>query len=429
MTDEVYDDIDGLRIGVYVCECGINIGAVVDVKEVSDYAGELPDVTISRFYKYMCSEPGQNLIKEDIKELKLNRIVVASCSPRMHEPTFRMAVSEAGLNPYLFEMTNIREHCSWVHKKSPAEATEKAKDLIRMSVAKVRLLESLVTKYSDVTPTALVVGGGIAGIQTALDIADNGLKVYLVERTPSIGGRMSQLDKTFPTLDCSACILTPKMVDAARHPNIELLTYSEVEKVEGYVGNFNVTVRKKAKSVDESLCTGCGSCMENCPISLEPQIPERPEKAPPVRDMEFIDGLIEKNSHFEGPIVQILLEVNDRYRYLPRDVLEYLSFKLEIPLSTIYRIATFYKAFSLELRGKYHIKVCLGTACHVRGARQIIDKVRGMIADYEEGFFSLETVNCLGACALGPIMMVNDEVYGNLTVDKVDDIILSLGGE
>ena len=429
MADEHNYNPDKVKIGVYVCECGINIGAVVDVKETAAYARTLPDVAVSRVYKYMCSEPGQKLIKDDIKELGLNRIVVASCSPRMHEPTFRTAVSDSGLNPYLFEMTNIREHCSWVHNQVPREATEKAKDLIRMSVAKVRLLEPLDTKYSDVIPSALVVGGGIAGIQAALDIADNGFKVYLVEQTPSIGGRMSQLDKTFPTLDCSACILTPKMVDAGRHPNIELLTYSEVEKVEGYVGNFNVTVRKKAKSIDESLCTGCGQCMEECPVLLQAQIQKRPDKAPPVRNKNIIDEIINDNTHLKGPLVQILLAVNEKYRYLPRDVLEYLSYELETPLSTIYRIATFYKSFSLKLRGKYHIKVCLGTACHVRGARNIADRVKSVIARYEEGLFSLETVNCLGACALGPIMVVNEEVHGHVTVDKVDEIISSLGGE
>ncbi len=253
-----------VRIGVYVCECGINIGAVVDVKKVAEYTGTLPDVAVSRFYKYMCSEPGQKLIKDDIKEMDLTRVIVASCSPRMHEPTFRITLSEAGLNPYLFEMTNIREHCSWVHNKTPREATEKAEDLIRMAVAKARLLEPLEKKEVEVIPNALVIGGGIAGIQVALDIAENGFKVYLVEQSPSIGGRMAQLDKTFPTLDCSACILTPKMVDAARHPNIELLTYAEVTEVGGYIGNFIVKIKKKSRYIDIEKCVGCGECAEAC---------------------------------------------------------------------------------------------------------------------------------------------------------------------
>jgi len=420
-----------MRIGVYVCECGINISATVDIEKVAEHARALPNVKISRHYKYMCSDPGQQLIKKDIQEHNLDKVVVASCSPRMHEITFRNVVEEAGINPYCFEMANIREQCSWVHADRE-NATAKAIALVSASVARASLLEPLEKRKIDVTPTALVVGAGIAGIQAALDIADTGYKTYLVERTPSVGGRMSQLDKTFPTLDCSACILTPKMVDVARHPNIELLTYSEVTNIDGYVGNFKVSVKKKARSIDEAKCTGCEVCIENCPVFLQPQIPAKPEKAPAVRDPDYIDDLISKLSHYGGPLVQIMLEVNERYKYLPRDVLEYLSFKLDIPLSTIYRAATFYKAFNLEMRGKYHIKVCLGTACHVRGARNLVDKVRDAIAGYEEGLFSLETVNCLGACALGPMMVVNEEIHGNIGVDKVDEILSSLssaGGE
>ncbi|MHC1582537.1 MAG: CoB--CoM heterodisulfide reductase iron-sulfur subunit A family protein, partial [Candidatus Syntropharchaeia archaeon] len=246
-----------MRIGVYVCHCGINIAATVDVSKVVEFSSKLEDVVIAREYSYMCSDPGQELIKKDIEELGLERVVVASCSPRMHEPTFRATISEAGLNPYLLEMANIREHCSWVHDDRE-KATEKAMHLIAGAVYRAKLLEPLEAKEVGVIPSALVIGGGIAGIQTALDIADSGFRVYIVEKSPSIGGRMSQLDKTFPTLDCSACILTPKMVDVARHPNIELLTYSEVIGIEGYVGNFRVKVRKKPRYVDEEKCTGCG---------------------------------------------------------------------------------------------------------------------------------------------------------------------------
>ncbi|MHA1198622.1 MAG: FAD-dependent oxidoreductase, partial [Candidatus Heimdallarchaeaceae archaeon] len=266
-----------MKVGVYVCECGINIAATVDVPQVAEVAKDFPNVAISRYYKYMCSDPGQVLIKSDIEKLQLDRIVVASCSPRMHEPTFRAVLEEKDMNPYCLEMVNIREQDSWVHKDKEI-GTEKAIALVRSGVLKASLLQPLDKKKVGVTPTAMVIGGGIAGIQTALDIGNMGYQTYLVEKSPSIGGRMAQLDKTFPTLDCSACILTPKMVDVSRHPNIELLTYSEVEEVEGYVGNFNVKVRKKAKSVDESLCTGCGDCWENCPIEFTaytdpPQIP------------------------------------------------------------------------------------------------------------------------------------------------------------
>jgi heterodisulfide reductase subunit A-like polyferredoxin len=262
-----------MRIGVYVCECGINIGATVDVKKVVEHVKSLPYVVSSRFYRYMCSDPGQELIKKDIKDLKLDRVVVASCSPRMHEPTFRAVLEEVGLNPYCLEMVNIREQCSWVHKNREM-ATEKAKDLVQSAVFKVGLLKPLEKKKVNVTPAALVVGGGIAGIQAALDIGSMGFKTYIVEKTPSIGGHMAQLDKTFPTMDCSACILTPKMVDVARHCNVELLTYSEIESVEGYVGNFKVKVKKKPRYVDVEKCTGCGECFNGCPVEIPNEFDE-----------------------------------------------------------------------------------------------------------------------------------------------------------
>jgi len=253
------------KVGVYVCHCGINISATVDVDAVAEYAQTLPNVAVARTYSYMCSDPGQALIRNDIQEQGLNRVVVASCSPRMHEPTFRKAIKSAGVNPYFLEMANIREHCSWVHEDKD-DATAKAKKLVKASVAKVRLLEALESKEVDCEPAALVIGAGIAGIQAALDIADAGFQVYLVEKTPSVGGRMAQLDKTFPTLDCSACILTPKMVDCANHPNIELLSYSEVEEIKGFIGNFDVKVRKKARYVDFDKCTGCGDCASECRV-------------------------------------------------------------------------------------------------------------------------------------------------------------------
>jgi len=256
------------RIGVYICHCGSNIASTVDVAAVAEFAQGLDSVVIARDYKFMCSEPGQNLIKEDIRELGLNRVVVASCSPTMHEPTFRRACQEAGLNPYTFEMANIREHCSWV-TEDKKEATEKAKALVGAAVRRVYYHQPLETKEVPVNPDTLIIGGGIAGIQAALKIADSRHKVYLVERSPSIGGHMAQLDKTFPTLDCSACILTPKMTQVGSHPYIELLTYSEIEEVSGYIGNFKVKVRKKARYVDEDKCTGCSLCQMKCPWKVD----------------------------------------------------------------------------------------------------------------------------------------------------------------
>ena len=252
------------RIGVYVCWCGSNIANTVDVEAVANAASEIQGVTIARHYKYMCSDPGQNLIINDIKEYKLTGVVVAACSPRMHEPTFRTAASNAGLNPYLVEMANIREHCSWVHNDKE-EGTIKAIDLVRMMVERVKYNEPLEEIYIPMTKRALVIGGGIAGIQAALDIANGGGEVILVEKSPSIGGRMAQLSETFPTLDCSQCILTPRMVEVANHPKIKLYSYSEIESVEGYIGNFKVKIRQKATSVNADICTGCGDCWNKCP--------------------------------------------------------------------------------------------------------------------------------------------------------------------
>ena len=233
MAEEKDIKNEELKVGVYVCHCGVNIAGVVDVEAVAEYAGTLPNVVIAKDYKYMCSDPGQQLIQNDIKEYGLNRVVVAACSPRLHEPTFRRCVEEAGLNKFLFEFANLREQDSWVHMNEPEAATSKANDLVRMAVAKARLLEPLEANKVSVEKTALVIGGGVTGIQSALDLGDMGYHTYLVERNPTIGGRMGQLDKTFPTLDCSMCILAPKMVDTHKHENIDLITYAEVKEVDG----------------------------------------------------------------------------------------------------------------------------------------------------------------------------------------------------
>ena len=252
------------RIGVFVCHCGENISRTVDVERVAQAAQQLTGVAYACDYKYMCSDPGQNLLKKAVSDHNLDGIVVAACSPRMHEKTFRKAADAAGLNPFLVEMANIREHCSWVHEDKE-EATAKATEIVTMLVERVKMNKKLQPITVPVTKRALVIGGGIAGIQAALDIADAGHHVVLVEREPSIGGHMAQLSETFPTLDCSQCIMTPKMVDVANHPNITLHTYSEVESVDGYIGNFQITIRKKARSVDMAKCTGCGICMAKCP--------------------------------------------------------------------------------------------------------------------------------------------------------------------
>lgn len=252
------------RIGVFVCHCGTNIAGTVDVKAVAEALKSEPGVVFSTDYQYMCSQAGQNMIINAVKQNKLTGIVVCSCSPRMHEATFRKTAAAAGLNPYMVEIANIREQCSWVHKEMPI-GTEKAIILAKAAVAKVQLNAPLTPGESPVTKRALVIGGGIAGIQTALDIADAGFPVDIVETKPTIGGKMAQLDKTFPTLDCAACILTPKMVDVAQNDKIRIFSYSEVTGVKGFVGNFEVTIKRRARYVKEDVCTGCGLCTEKCP--------------------------------------------------------------------------------------------------------------------------------------------------------------------
>ena len=252
------------KIGVFVCWCGSNIAATVDIAKVVEAVKSEPGVCYATDYQYMCSEAGQSLIKQAIKDYELTGVVICSCSPRMHEATFRKTAQAAGLNSYMVEIANIREHCSWIHKDM-AEATEKAIILARAAIAKVNLNTPLQPGESKVVKRALVIGGGIAGIQSALDIADAGYEVDIVEKSPTIGGKMAQLDKTFPTLDCAACILTPKMVEAAQHEKITLYTYSEVESVKGFVGNFTVQIKKKARFIDTDKCTGCAVCTEKCP--------------------------------------------------------------------------------------------------------------------------------------------------------------------
>ena len=257
------------RIGVFVCHCGTNIAGTVDVAAVAEALKSEPGVVFSTDYQYMCSQAGQDMIKNAIRDEKLTGIVVCSCSPRMHEATFRKTAASAGINPYMVEIANIREQCSWVHKEMPI-GTEKAIILGKAAVAKVNLNTPLTPGESPVTKRALVIGGGIAGIQTALDIADAGFPVDIVETKPTIGGKMAQLDKTFPTLDCAACILTPKMVDVAQNENIRIFSYSEVTEVGGFVGNFDVTIKRRARYVKEELCTGCGACTEKCPQKKVP---------------------------------------------------------------------------------------------------------------------------------------------------------------
>ncbi len=274
------------RIGVYVCHCGTNIAGNVDVNAVVEFASKLPGVVIAREYKYMCSDPGQSLIKNDIREKNLNRVIVASCSPHLHEHTFRHATLEGGQNPYLFHMVNIREQVSWVTADKES-ATEKAKALVEAAVYRVRYHEALETKEVPVHPDVLIIGGGIAGITAALTLANAGKTVYLVERDYSIGGHMAKFDKTFPTLDCASCILTPKMTAVKDHPNIHLFTYSEILEIDGYVGNFKAKILKKPRYVIEDRCIGCYVCVENC-VYKTPKFPSEFDEGLGMRKPVFI---------------------------------------------------------------------------------------------------------------------------------------------
>lgn len=254
------------RIGVYICHCGGNISEVVDIEEVTSFAGGQPDVVFSKDHTHMCSEVGQQLVIDDIKEHSLNKVVVAACTPQFQGETFKRALANAGLSPYVFQMANIREQCAWPHYDSPKLATEKAKELVKAAIERTRWAESLEAETMPIGKRVLVIGGGIAGIQASLDLADAGFKVNLVEKEPSIGGHMAQLSRTFPTEDCAACILSPKMADVPANHNINLLTYSEVDNIEGYIGNFSVTVTKKPRYVDIDKCTACGECEDVCPV-------------------------------------------------------------------------------------------------------------------------------------------------------------------
>ncbi|MBN1764376.1 MAG: NAD(P)H-dependent oxidoreductase subunit E [Sedimentisphaerales bacterium] len=417
------------RIGVYICHCGTNISHTVDIKKLVEYARTLPDVAVVREYKYMCSEPGQDLIKKDIEEDKLTRVVVSSCSPLMHEETFRNACEDAGLNRFLFQMSNIREQCSWVHSDRE-KATAKAKRLITAAVRRVKYQTPMEQREAPVHPDTLVVGGGIAGIEAALKIADSGKKVYLVEKEPSIGGHMAQFDKTFPTLDCAACILTPKMVQVGQHPNIELMTYSEVEEVSGYVGNFKAKIRRKARYVDESKCTGCGECMRGCLVRnvayLEPD--EEPEIVMEPDEAATMQGIMEKYREAKGAIVPALQDTQMAFNYLPENALRYISREMEVPLGKVYRLATFYNAFSLTPQGKHVIRICMGTACYVKGGNRILEAFEDQLGIgagdiTRDQQFSLETVNCLGCCGQSPVIAVDEKIYGYFKQTDVRELI------
>jgi len=284
---------------------------------------------------------------------------------------------------------------------------------------------------TDAIGAVMVIGGGIGGIQSALDLANSGFKVYLLEEKPALGGVMAQLDKTFPTNDCSMCIMSPKLVDVGRHPNIELITHAELDEVTGKAGNFSVRILKKPRYVDEGKCTGCGVCVDNCPVRYIPYIHEK-ISLPPVKldpeDMEKVAKIIETHREERAPLLPVLQEINAEYNYLPEDVLRYTSRILDLPLSTLYNLATFYNAFSLTPRGRHTISVCLGTACYVRGSGRILSALERKLGisrgeTTEDMQFSLSTVRCLGCCSLSPVIRIDEDIHGGLKIDKLGSIL------
>lgn len=284
-------------------------------------------------------------------------------------------------------------------------------------------------KKDNKVGAVLVVGAGIGGIQASLDLADSGYKVYLMDKRAAIGGTMAQLDKTFPTNDCSMCILAPKLVDAGRHENIEVVTLSDVEAIEGKPGNFKVRIKRRPRYVDESKCTGCGTCWSNCPVTSKPLIPEEKPRVRLDEDvLQKVNDIVNKYKHEKSVLISVLLDVNKEYKYLPKEILVYVSEELDIPLSQIYNVASFYSAFSLEPRGEHIVSVCMGTACHVRGAPRVLDEFERKLGikageTTEDMKYTLETVNCLGACALGPLVTIDGKYYGKMSAAKVEKIL------
>lgn len=276
--------------------------------------------------------------------------------------------------------------------------------------------------------SVLIIGAGISGMQSALDLAETGYKVYLVEKSPSIGGKMAKLDKTFPTNDCAMCIISPKLVDCARHRNIEILTYTDIEKISGEAGNFEVIVNKKARSIDIDKCTGCGECVLNCPVRNIVVKQEDIKIFIEREKKEVVDNILDEFTNAKNELITLLQKINNKYNYLPRDILEYISLKTEIPITHILKVATFYNAFSLKPRGRHIINVCIGTACFIAGADRLLEKLEAILKikqgdTTQDMRFTLEPVRCIGCCAIAPAIRIGDDTYGKLTQQAIPKIL------
>jgi NADH:ubiquinone oxidoreductase subunit E len=410
------------RIGVFVCSCGGNISSVLDVAEIAEYSRSIEDVEIAEWTDFYCSGEGQDLIWRRIAGYELNRIVIAGCEPSFHEAAFKRTLERARIDPHYLVMIDIRAKIL----SGNGKAMEEVKHIIKEGVSKAK---RIVIKRRTLNKNVLVIGAGITGMQASLDLADAGFHVYLVEREPSIGGNMAKVVKTFPTDDCAMCTISPKMNDVLAHERIELFTYSEVKRVEGELGGFDVEVLKKPRFIDEGKCTGCGKCFENCLVRNLPYIEKRaqmPELSPD--DLEKTNRIITNYNAKKEAVLAILQDIQAEYRYIPQDVLRYVAQRLSIPVSQAYNIATFFTAFSLTPKGENIINVCLGTACHVRGAQNLMDALESELGikdgeTTQDQKFTLESVRCLGCCALAPVLTVNGKAHGKLTVDMVPSVL------
>ena len=413
---------------IYLCKNSNGDTDIVDILQVADYARnflKVPVILNSTDIDLI----NVNALTQIIQNKKLERIVIAGNKPGLEKSFFSRAMVKAGKSPANVVLADFIEHGA-ITKSD----TDLAKAILACAINGVPFEIVAETDEEPVNPATVIIGAGIAGIQASIEVADSGNKVYLVEKTGTIGGHMAMFDKTFPTLDCAACILTPKMVQVGQHPNIEILTLSEVKEIEGHAGNFKVRIRKKSRFVNDK-CTGCGDCEIVCPVSNIPQIQPAPEysKILETKEVNKLDRIFSKfssanNGHPDkNMLIQILQDINTEYRYLPENSLKYVSEEMEVPLSHVYQVATFYSAFSLTPRGEHIIKVCLGTACYARGARTIVEEFERQL-QIERGQttpdkkFTLDTVNCLGCCALSPVVTV-DEDYYSLTASKVGKIL------
>ena len=357
------------------------------------------------------------MIKDTIREKGLDRIIVASCSPVHHGAIFSGCIQDAGLNPYMWDMANIREQCSWVHH-DPGLATEKAYAIIKGAINRVRLHEPIGSAKVPMVQDVLVIGAGITGIHTAIELGDKGFKVALIEKDAAIGGNMVKLDRTLPTDDCSMCTISPILNEVSAHENVEIYTMSEVTELKGRPGEFYATVHRRPRFIDEEKCTGCGDCATNCLVSNIIQLRET-ESVTNKLDPEMrqrLDEILDKYTAEEMSLIPILQDINDEFNYLPKLALKYISERLDVSLGQIYHVATFYNAFSLTPRGEHLIKVCLGTACHVRGGARVLSELERKLEikpgeTTKDLKFTLETVNCLGACALGPVVVIDNEYH------------------